>query len=288
MITSMTAFGRTEETGDAGHVIWEIKTVNHRYLEINLRFPDELRMLETAVRETISQRISRGKVDCNLRYEPTITEDNGLPVNESLVKGLLDATDQIAGRISRSIAVNPFDILRWPGVIEYESPDPDQVAGPLLAQLEKTLDRVLETRLAEGSKLRKMILERCQAAEKIVADIKQRLPEIIQGVRERLQARAAEMKVEVDPERLEQEIVLLAQKYDVAEEMDRLETHLFEVERVLDRDEPVGRRLDFLMQELNREANTLGSKAVHYDCSAASVELKVLIEQMREQIQNIE
>ncbi len=288
MITSMTAFGRTEETGDAGHVIWEIKTVNHRYLEINLRFPDELRMLETAVRETISQRISRGKVDCNLRYEPTITEDNGLPVNESLVKGLLDATDQIAGRISRSIAVNPIDILRWPGVIEYESPDPDQVAGPLLAQLEKTLDRVLETRLAEGSKLRKMILERCQAAEKIVADIKQRLPEIIQGVRERLQARAAEMKVEVDPERLEQEIVLLAQKYDVAEEMDRLETHLFEVERVLDRDEPVGRRLDFLMQELNREANTLGSKAVHYDCSAASVELKVLIEQMREQIQNIE
>lgn len=288
MITSMTAFGRTEETGDAGHVIWEIKTVNHRYLEINLRFPDELRMLETAVRETISQRISRGKVDCNLRYEPTITEDNGLPVNESLVKGLLDATDQIAGRISRSIAVNPIDILRWPGVIEYESPDPNQVAGPLLAQLEKTLDRVLETRQAEGSKLREMILERCQAAKKIVADIKQRLPEIIQGVRERLQTRAAEMKVEVDPERLEQEIVLLAQKYDVAEEMDRLETHLFEVERVLDRDEPVGRRLDFLMQELNREANTLGSKAVHYDCSAASVELKVLIEQMREQIQNIE
>jgi uncharacterized protein (TIGR00255 family) len=288
MITSMTAFGRTEETGDAGHVIWEIKTVNHRYLEINLRFPDELRMLETAVRETISQRISRGKVDCSLRYEPTITEDNGLPVNELLVKGLLDATDQIAGRISRSIAVNPIDILRWPGVIEYESPDPDQVAGPLLAQLEKTLDRVLETRQAEGSKLREMILERCQAAEKIVADIKQLLPEIIQGVRERLQARAAEMKVEVDPERLEQEIVLLAQKYDVAEEMDRLETHLFEVERVLDRDEPVGRRLDFLMQELNREANTLGSKAVHYDCSAASVELKVLFEQMREQIQNIE
>ncbi|MEJ2094028.1 MAG: hypothetical protein P8X93_02290, partial [Gammaproteobacteria bacterium] len=119
MITSMTAFGRTEETGDAGHVIWEIKTVNHRYLEINLRFPDELRMLETAVRETISQRISRGKVDCSLRYEPTVTEDNGLPVNESLVKGLLDATDQIAGRISRSIAVNPIDILRWPGVIEY-------------------------------------------------------------------------------------------------------------------------------------------------------------------------
>ncbi len=288
MISSMTAFGHTDESGEAGHVVWEIKTVNHRYLEINLRLPEELRMLEAAVRDAISKRISRGKVDCSLRFEPVLTAGHSLPINNDLISALLAATDEVAARFPQSEPVNPLEILRWPGVIEREVPDPERIAGPLLTQLDMTLEHVLETRRQEGKKLKQIILERCTAAEAIVARIKTRLPEIMAAMRERLLERARDLAIELDPDRLEQEVVLLTQKYDVAEEMDRLETHIVEVRRVLDKDEPVGRRLDFLMQELNREANTLGSKAAHYDCSNASIELKVLIEQMREQIQNIE
>jgi uncharacterized protein (TIGR00255 family) len=173
-------------------------------------------------------------------------------------------------------------------VINRETPDPEIISGPLMQQLDKTLDVVLEARRREGEKLKEIILEKCDAAAVIVADIKNRIPDILTNLREKMLLRAQELQIELDRERLEQEVLLLSQKYDVAEEMDRLETHNREVKRVLDSKEPVGRRLDFLMQELNREANTLGSKSAHYDCTNASVELKVLIEQMREQIQNIE
>lgn len=288
MIASMTAFGRTEETGAAGHIIWEIRTVNHRYLEISIRLPDELRMLETSFRECIAARLSRGKVDCLLRYEPAYAGDNALPVNRELVRALLDASRSLMAENPQPAPVNALEILRWPGVINRAAPDPESIGGPLLQQLAKTLEVIRETRRREGEKLRTMLLERCDAAAQIVQGIKNRIPEIISGLREKLRTKARELLVELDPERLEQEILLLAQKYDVSEEMDRLVTHIAEVRRVLDQPEPVGRRLDFLMQELNREANTLGSKAAHYDCTKASVDLKVLIEQMREQIQNIE
>ena len=288
MISSMTAFGRTEETGPEGHTVWEIRTVNHRYLEISLRLPEELRMLEGRFRECISARISRGKVDCTLRYEPPYSEYNALPVNTELVRALLSAAASITAITPHTAPLNALDILRWPGVINRTTPDPEIIGGHLLRLLAQTLDVLEESRRREGVKLKAILVERCDAAMKIVKNIKVRIPEIITGLREKLLTKAKELKVELDPERLEQEILLLTQKYDVSEEMDRLETHISEVRRVLDQKEPVGRRLDFLMQELNREANTLGSKAAHYDCTTASVELKVLFEQMREQIQNIE
>ncbi|HSR63024.1 MAG TPA: YicC/YloC family endoribonuclease [Gammaproteobacteria bacterium] len=288
MIASMTAFGRTEKNTEIGRVIWEIRSVNHRYLEISLRLPDDLRMLENSIREHISGRINRGKIDCSLRYEPGENIDTGLSVNTRLVQSILESADSIWSSIPDPGKINPIEVLRWPGVINRETPDPEVVGGPLLAQLDKTLDIVIQTRQREGEKLKAMIMDRCKAIKDIVTDIKEKLPDIMTTLRERLQSRAEELQVDLDNERLEQEVVLLAQKYDVAEEMDRLETHIGEVLDVLERNEPVGRRLDFLMQELHREANTLGSKSVHYDCSNASVELKVLIEQMREQVQNIE
>ena len=288
MIASMTAFGRTECNSDVGHIIWEVRTVNHRYLEVSLRLPEELRMLESRFRECISARISRGKVDCTLRYEPPYSEYNALPVNIELVRALLDAAASITAITPHTAPLNALDILRWPGVISRTTTDPEVIGIALLQQLTRALDLLEESRRREGLKLQAILLDRCDAALQIVQNIKGRIPEIISGLREKLLTKAQELKVELDPGRLEQEILILAQKYDVSEEMDRLETHISEVRRVLQQKEPVGRRLDFLMQELNREANTLGSKAAHYDCTTASVDLKVLIEQMREQIQNIE
>jgi len=288
MIASMTAFGRTEETGDFGHAIWEIRSVNHRYLEISLRLPDDLRLLETAVREHVSGRISRGKIDCLLRYEPGESTVSQISVNTALVKAILEAADTIWPDIPEPGSISALEILRWPGVINRGSPDPDVIAGPLLDLLDRTLDAVVESRRREGEKMKAIILERCEAAAGIVSAVKQRLPEIMAAMREKLDARARELSIELEPERLAQEVLLLSQKYDVSEELDRLGAHFTEVKRVLAGTGAVGRRLDFLMQEMNREANTLGSKASHYDFSNASVELKVLIEQMREQIQNIE
>jgi len=288
MIASMTAFGRSESNIDVGHIIWEIRTVNHRYLEINLRLPEELRMLEASIREHISKSISRGKVDCTLRYEPLISESDGLSLNSELINALLKSANSIKATFPEPGVINPLDVLRWPGVINRETPDPERIGGPLLQQLDKTLDSIIEARRREGEKLYNFIVERCESAEKIVGDIKNKIPEILGGLRERMQLRAQELLIELDKDRLEQEILLLSQKYDVSEEMDRLEMHIKEVQRLLDSKEPVGRRLDFLMQELNREANTLGSKSADIRMTQASVELKVLIEQMREQIQNIE
>ncbi len=287
MVASMTAFGRTEDYADAGHIIWEIRSVNHRYLEISLRLPEELRMLETGIRERIAARLNRGKVDCTLRYVPKLDVNQELPVNQDLIDALLVTAKRIMGE-SAATSINPMDILRWPGVLDRDTLDAEKIAGPLLGQLDKTLDIVIDTRLREGEKLKSIIKDKCDIATGIVSDVKQRIPQILDTTREKLLQRAQELNVELDRERLEQEILLLAQKYDVVEEMDRLETHIKEVSRVMDSNEPVGRRLDFLMQELNREANTLGSKSASYDCTNASVELKVLIEQMREQIQNIE
>ena len=288
MITSMTAFGRTEESGELGHVIWEIRSVNHRYLEISIRLPDELRMLEAAIREHISNRIKRGKIDCNLRFEPRDTAVNNLQINNDLVQAILKTADDISSSIPELGTINPIEVLRWPGVIKRETLDAEIIGGPLLQQLDRTIDLVMETRNREGKKLQVMILERCNAVTNIVTGLRGKLPEIMDSLRDRLVNRAKELQIEIEHERLGQELLLLAQKFDVAEELDRLDAHLNEVKRVLKNDELAGRRLDFLMQEMNRETNTLGSKAANYDCSSASVELKVLIEQMREQIQNIE
>lgn len=286
MTASMTAFGRMEQSSDWGSAIWEIRTVNHRYLEMTVRLPEDLRVLEPAVRERLSARIKRGKVDCSLRFDHSGEEAPELPVNRALAERVINAAASLP--LPDRAPLNPLDVLRWPGVIEKSAPDYERISGPLLALLDETLALLIDTREREGAKIKAMIVERCDLGAEQVRRLRERLPEILAGIRERYLSRAQEIQSELDHERLEQEMLLLAQKMDVAEELDRLEVHLGEIKRVLDEDGPKGRRLDFLMQELNREANTLGSKSQHIDTGNASVELKVLIEQMREQIQNIE
>lgn len=286
MIISMTAFGRQAATATWGHAIWEIKTVNHRYLEMSIRLPEDLRMLENRVREQISAKLKRGKVDCNLRYSPDESESNAISINKNLADKIAAAAQSL--QISDAQSINPIDILRWPGVINKEIPDPEIVGGPLLTLLDATLDILIDTRKREGEKIYTMILQRCKKSKQQVDLVRAEFPQLMDSIKQRIVSRANEIVIDLDNDRLEQEIVYLAQKLDVAEEIDRLDAHIDEVMNVLDQNIPVGRRLDFLMQEMNREANTLGSKAANLELSNASIELKVLIEQMREQIQNIE
>ena len=286
MLASMTAFGRMEGSGDLGNFSWEIRTVNHRYLDMTIRLPEDMRMLEPTVRETISSRIKRGKVDCSLKFDATAVTRSEVPVNRELADKLIKAAESLA--ITNPGRIDPIDVLRWPGVINKEPVDMDRMSDQLLALLSGALDHLVENRKREGRKIKTMIMERCDKTAEQIQLTRTRIPEIVEAVRERYLSRARELNTELDKERLEQEMLLLAQKMDIAEEIDRLQAHIDEVKRVLEESQPVGRRLDFLMQEMNREANTLGSKSVHLDTTNASVELKVLIEQMREQIQNIE
>lgn len=287
MLASMTAFGRVEVTENWGTAILEIRSVNHRYLDMSIRMPDELRALEAVFRADIQKRIQRGKVDCTLRLETAEQNPAELPINLELAQKLIAAANALP--IGQPQAINPVDILRWPGVINREKLDLDLLGDALRDLLDKALDMLVDTRTREGEKIREMILARCDGIDKQTSFIKHRLPEITDAIRKRYQQRVTELLAAApDNDRLEQELLLLAQKMDVAEELDRLEAHVSEVRRVLDQNEPIGRRLDFLMQEMNREANTLSSKSAHIDTTGASVELKVLIEQMREQIQNIE
>lgn len=287
MTSSMTAFAREQVHGDHGELTWEIRSVNHRYLETTVRLPEELRAIEPAVRDRVSSRLSRGKVECNLRYRPASDASVELTLNDTLVEQILSAAEKMAHRLHSSHHPSIMDILRWPGVIETPARDYGPVQQAALAQLDVALDSLVETRRREGERLRGLIAQRVDAMRSQVELARQRMPVVIEALRERLRSRVEEV-IEADPGRLEQEMAILAQRLDIDEEMDRLTTHLDEVERVLQTDEAVGRRLDFLMQELNREANTLGSKSVDSDATAASVEMKVLIEQMREQVQNIE
>ncbi len=288
MIRSMTAFARKENQGEWGALQLELRSVNHRYLEVNPRLPEELRVLEPKLRERIAKRLGRGKVDCNVRYQPPQSGADGLNLNLELVKQLAHATREVDNILYNAAPVSALEIMRWPGVLENAGIDETALQTALLDLLDQALEEMNENREREGEKLKEIILQRCDAIETVVGQVRKRLPEILSALRKRLEERLAELKQELDPARLEQEMVLLTQKLDVDEEMDRLATHITEVRHVLKAKEPVGRRLDFLMQELNREANTLGSKSADSETTKASVELKVLIEQMREQIQNIE
>ena len=288
MIRSMTAFARHQVRDAYGELTWEIRSVNHRYLETTVRLPEELRALEPSVRERVGQRLGRGKVECSLRFRPGEAAKGEIRVNERVVSQLLDASQQLLRSLHTSSLPTVTDIMQWPGVLETAEQDFTPVQQVALQALDSALDELVAAREREGARLAELIHQRLAAMREQVVRARERMPEVIEGVRERLRARLAEVAGELDPARLEQEMVLLAQRLDVDEEMDRLATHLDEVERVLGSDEPVGRRLDFLMQELNREANTLGSKSADAETTAISVEMKVLIEQMREQVQNIE
>ncbi len=288
MIRSMTAFARQELDTGTGDLAWEIRSLNHRYLELAVRLPEELRAIEAAVRERLGARLGRGKVECSCRYRPAATASVPVDIDEDNLVRLLTACDTVATRLPASAPLNPIELLRWPGVLREEAVDMAPLAKKALALLDRTLDELLQFREREGQQIRQQLLQRCDAMGELVQQARGKLPEIQAALRDKLEARLADLETAADPGRLEQELVIQIQKSDVDEEMERLQGHVDEVRQVLAREEPVGRRLDFLMQELNREANTLGSKSVAAVTTSISVELKVLIEQMREQVQNTE
>jgi uncharacterized protein (TIGR00255 family) len=284
----MTAFARQQGHGDWGELTWEVRSVNHRYLEATVRLPEDLRGIEPSVRERVNARLGRGKIECNLRYRAAAGATGELQVNEKLVDQILCAAEKMAHRLHSSHHPSIMDILRWPGVMETGEQDLSPVQEAALSLLEEAFDQLVAAREREGARLAELIGQRLDAMREQVALARERMPLVLEGVRQRLLNRLSEVMESPDPDRLEQEMALLAQRLDVDEEMDRLVAHLDEVERVLGHGDPVGRRLDFLMQELNREANTLGSKSADSETTGISVEMKVLIEQMREQVQNIE
>lgn len=286
-LCSMTAFARVQRQLPEATLVWELKSVNHRYLEVGTRLPDAFRDLDMAVRERCRNRLSRGKVECTLRYQ-LAAGDNQLTLNEPLVAQLADAARQVEAMMQHPGPVDIAEILRFPGVLGGAEADLSDLAKDALSLLDEGLDAFIDNRAREGDALSTMIVERLDQVLVQVERTRTALPAILDGVRERLRKRVEEVIDSPDPQRLEQEIVMLAQKMDVAEEMDRLIAHVQEVRRTVQQGGSCGRRLDFLMQELNREANTLGSKSIDTETTQASVELKVLIEQMREQIQNIE
>jgi uncharacterized protein (TIGR00255 family) len=287
MIHSMTAFARAEQAGEHGTLSWEIRSVNHRYLEPHLRLPEAFRDLEGAVREALRKGLSRGKVECTLRFAEE-TAGRSMQVDPERARQLISAAEKVAALIKQPAPLNPLEILAWPGVLVGDSTDPQALNNAALQLFHQALEQMKAGRLREGEELAHLIHERLDAIGTETATLRSQVPQMLAAQRQKLIDRCAEMRVELDPQRLEQELVMLAQKSDVAEELDRLGTHVTEVRRVLKSGGAAGRRLDFLMQELNREANTLGSKAFDTRSTQAAVNLKVLIEQMREQVQNIE
>lgn len=284
----MTAYARHEIRSQHGDIIWELRSLNSRYLEIHLKLNDEWRFMETEVRTLINQYLQRGKIECHFRFKQSTELSNEIVLNQ----GLCDNLKQTAGKISHSdqniAPLNVIDVLRWPGVVMETEHDVSVVVPDFQACLQETLTELVETREREGEKIKHMIKDRCQQMSVLVEQARGFVPQIKESLEKRLRQRLAEVEIEVEPHRFEQELVFHLQRLDVEEEIDRLQAHVAEVLQVLDRTDAVGRRLDFLMQELNREANTLGSKVTSLDIKSISVEIKVLIEQMREQIQNVE
>lgn len=285
MIRSMTAYASAEVATPAGALTCELRAVNHRYLELSPRLPEDMRSVESALRERITTRLSRGKVDVIVRRGESRGES--LQVDNAMIGRLSELASDMEARFPR-MRIEFTELLRFPGVLQHAQVDQEAQQGLTLEVLDRALDAFTATREREGAKLGDMLRERLDAVERVVADVRGWMPEIRAALRARLESRLADLKQPADPGRLEQELVLQVTRSDVDEELDRLSTHISETRRVLGLKEPVGRRLDFLMQEFNREANTLGSKSVDARTTNAAVELKVLIEQMREQVQNIE
>ncbi|OOE41278.1 YicC family protein [Salinivibrio kushneri] len=287
MIHSMTAYARQELKGDWGNAVWEIRSVNQRYLETYIRMPEQLRSLEPVVRERFRKRLARGKVECNLRFDTSQANQDKLTINEALAKQVIHAAKWVKETAGEG-NINPFQVLNWPGVMEAPEQDTDELHRALLAGLDDALDAFIAARASEGENMKALIEQRLDAISAEVIKVREKMPTVIEWQRERLTTRLEEAQVELDPARVEQEMVMLAQKVDVAEELDRLDSHVSEARKILKKGGACGRRLDFMMQEFNREANTLASKSISTEITASGVELKVLIEQMREQIQNIE
>ena len=288
MTASMTAFSRLDGDSPAGRLTWEIRSVNHRYLDVHLKLPEDLRAAEPGCRERITAALGRGRIDAALRFEPTAASGRELNINVGALETLGRALDSVRESIHRVAKPDPCEVLRWPGVLEQAETDFESLVESAVELLTSALEQLGETRRREGARLEALIRERVDGARNIVTELRSQLPDIEADLKTRWARRLNELGDEVDPARIAQEQAVILTRADVSEELDRLETHLGEVERVLGKKEPAGRRLDFLMQELNREANTLGSKSSDLRNTNASVELKVLIDQMREQVQNLE
>jgi uncharacterized protein (TIGR00255 family) len=288
MICSMTAFSRIDSNLAWGSLTWELRSVNHRYLEPSFKLPENLRQLETALRDMLRKNLARGKIDCSLKLSLGTTENPNIVVNIKQAKAVIAATEAIKQLEPSITSNNELDILRWPGVVDETSVSRDSLLHDALASFDAALAELIESRQREGTQLQQFIMLRLDKMDTLVSEVKQLAPEILTLQRQKLTAKVSELVAELDQSRLEQELVLMAQKADVDEEMDRLGAHLSEVRRVVTKGGACGRRLDFLMQELNREANTLSSKSISQSTTQAAVEMKVLIEQMREQVQNIE
>lgn len=288
MIRSMTGFARRERQGDWGTLTCELRTVNHRYLEISLRLPDELKALDSEIRQVIGATLRRGKVDASIYLKSAVGTQRSLELDTSLLDQVVARIEEVRGRISNAAPVSPLDLLRWPGVVREAELDSAPIIAAGLQLAREALNELHETRQREGQRIRDLLLARCMAMRAQTQTVKLRLPEVSQRLRDRIKERIAQLGMTPDTDRLEQELVLYAHKMDVEEELDRLAGHLAEVEAALDSSDPAGRRLDFLMQELNREANTLSSKSQDAETTKAAVDMKVTIEQMREQVQNLE
>jgi len=287
MIRSMTAFASAETETPWGALSFELRSVNHRYLELSPRLPDELRALEPAVRERVAAKLTRGKVDVNLRFKPAEASATEIRLNDAM----LDRLERVAGVLGErfpKLATDFTRLLEWPGVLVREEIDQDGLRQAALDLLNRALTDMVATRAREGERLGVFLRERFDGVAAIVARVREWLPDIRRSLRAKLESKLAEIKQSTEPGRLEQELVLQLSRIDVDEELDRLTAHIAEARRILGSPEAVGRRLDFLMQEFNREANTLGSKSVDQRTTQAAIDLKVLIEQAREQVQNIE
>jgi len=288
MLKSMTGFARCEQATSAGLLAWEIRSVNHRYLEISLRLPEELRAAEGEIRRTIAAAARRGKVDATLYFRPGTTAARELQFDDVLLDRLIESALAVQRRLGAPGQVNAVDLLRWPGVAREAERDAAPLVAATQTLLEQTLAAFSASRAGEGARIAGMLGTRAEQVRRIVDAVATRLPEVQARIRAKMQERLVALGAEGNPERLEQEIAILVQKMDVAEELDRLKSHVTELAGTIATGEAVGRKLDFLMQEFNREANTLSSKSQDVETTRSAVELKVLIEQMREQIQNVE
>lgn len=287
MIYSMTAFARLEVKKDWGDAVWEIRSVNQRYLENFFRLPEQFRGLENTLREKLRQSLTRGKIECSLRIETKKQTNAELNLNKELANQVIQSLQWIKAQAGEG-EINLTDVLRYPGVVEAQEQDLDAISQDLLTAFDDLLTDFIAMRGREGEKLNYIIQQRLDAIAVEADKVRSQMPAVLQWQRERLLQRFEDAQVNLDPQRVEQEMILLAQRVDVAEELDRLQMHVKETTNILKKGGAVGRKLDFMMQELNRESNTLASKSINADITASAVELKVLIEQMREQIQNLE
>ena len=287
MIYSMTGYAVAARELENAVLNLELRSVNHRYLDIQFRLPDELRAIEPALRETLTARLNRGKVECRISYTPTPGR-KGIELDEALLQQLIALNARVRTALPQARDLSTSDVLRWPGMLGSDTLDIDELRAVCRHLLDEVLEEFRTSRAREGEKLKSMILERAAAVGTRITEVAPRMPQVIAGFQEKLALRLKEALANADEDRIRQEVALFANKIDVDEELTRLATHITELRRILDQGGAVGKRLDFLMQELNREANTLGSKAADISVTQVSMELKLLIEQMREQIQNIE